>query len=1134
MLSKIQIASIAIVLLLLAIVSQHEKILSYGLIAYLEHSLAAEVVIEGPLHIELGTVTHLSLEKISILQADANFSAKTLEVSVLSRSLFTGPLSNGPVFVSNFALDQGLLAVHSRTEEQQFDLDPGILLKVLDSSLRDFEDSAIRINRFSIDDSQLIYSDADQDVDLKVSYARLDRPNPGKLTLSLLGQLNQSKLDITAFLARDTLPTRLHLKGKWGEYDFTADGQVKNITPLENLDIVLDANGPSTRLLLDLIGAEEVRDGPLAVVAHLHDEQGKLVWFTHTTIGDLILHGTLTNSLASDDFQLEFIGEGPSLREAGALVDYLNYSEQPFHASGVLSRRGQQISLDKGEITLGDGHFEASGTLPSYPSWDNWQFKLAAKQFDLTILQPFSPCAIPSLPMDWTGNFSSNGSGTEMFQLAFADPTHTINIHGELGAYPEFLGSVIKINSKGLNLDTLTRCIGAPLTEPTPIETSLTVNRLDSGWQVQDWVLSSTLLTADANIHFPSDGAIEGSANITTHDMKALTRTLGLDVGLKQVPVKVDFGFAIEGPRLTINQGKARSETGKGTFSGHFNTTTASLNFGLNLELSGTDLQTLLEDAPLLIAGMPFSAKAKFQTSIDGIISTDTRVSLADNHIRLKGTFPQSDHLQGLSISVEGQGNNLEHLFGSVVPYRLPSTPFDITFGLTHRGESIEIDQLLLETGKQQLSGNLILDLAPNLSRTQGQLLLEGNSSKTLFQVMGFTPNFSDEAYKLGVNIEGDRDTINVRIKGASLGLSDLSGNISIVPGDVNQIEVSLTSKRLHLPTFIPALITATDNKKDPIAVKDRLIPSIELPWQLMSDLKLNFTHRADRVDLQPGNHARTELAFTIENGQLRSQDISWKSDKSNGAAVLVINQLKEDPTNADIQLEIVSERIPLLWLFTGTPVDIDGEQLQFNARLNSRGRNTLELTQNLSGLAVFRGGGGIINSGKLDTVFGDFLSQLTRKVFATAEKQTNVQCTGAAFRINNGKVLFDPALVVRTSRFDVFATGEINLPNEALELQLNSRSRQGIGVSAASSLVPNVGVVGTLAKPQVQISATGTAISGSAAIASGGLSILASGLWDRLRSSVENPCDGLYDRALKDPKAPFGLLVNGQAAQGT
>ncbi|MFT5928276.1 MAG: hypothetical protein ACI805_001395, partial [Candidatus Azotimanducaceae bacterium] len=42
---------------------------------------------------------------------------------------------------------------------------------------------------------------------------------------------------------------------------------------------------------------------------------------------------------------------------------------------------------------------------------------------------------------------------------------------------------------------------------------------------------------------------------------------------------------------------------------------------------------------------------------------------LRDNRIRVKGTFPKNDRLQRLSINVEGQGSNIEHLFGSFVPY---------------------------------------------------------------------------------------------------------------------------------------------------------------------------------------------------------------------------------------------------------------------------------------------------------------------------------------------------------------------------------------------------------------------------------------------------------------------------------
>ncbi|MFT5012239.1 MAG: hypothetical protein ACI9HY_002791 [Planctomycetaceae bacterium] len=156
-------------------------------------------------------------------------------------------------------------------------------------------------------ESQLIYVDADQDINLRINKTSLTRSAGGKLSLSLIGQLNQSTLAIKAELSRGTpltqTQTQLQLKGEWGEYD-----------------IVLDANGPSARLLLDVLGAEEVRDGQLS------------------------------HSLTDDDFQFEFTSEGASLNEAGA---------------------------------LGDGYFEASGTLPQFPASDDWQINLSATHLPL-------------------------------------------------------------------------------------------------------------------------------------------------------------------------------------------------------------------------------------------------------------------------------------------------------------------------------------------------------------------------------------------------------------------------------------------------------------------------------------------------------------------------------------------------------------------------------------------------------------------------------------------------------------------------------------------------------------------------------------------------------------------------------
>jgi hypothetical protein len=57
--------------------------------------------------------------------------------------------------------------------------------------------------------------------------------------------------------------------------------------------------------------------------------------------------------------------------------------------------------------------------------------------------------------------------------------------------------------------------------------------------------------------------------------------------------------------------------------------------------------------------------------------------------------------------------------------------------------------------------------------------------------------------------------------------------------------------------------------------------------------------------------------------------------------------------------------------------------------------------------------------------------------------------------------------------------------------------------------------VVGTLAAPRLAVDAKGTLISGGAAVATGGLSILARATWERLARS-KNPCETATKQGLK------------------
>jgi uncharacterized protein involved in outer membrane biogenesis len=1110
---------------LLFATTQVDRLLKLIVIQQLETALAAEVSIDGEIELDLGATTSLSLHQIRIKRPNQLVKAEHFYLEVVSRSIVSDQVSFPTVRIRDLAIN-----MEGAIEEQTTELTLDGVLDQLNQSHLMLENAPIDIQQISLHRGRLRYVDADQNITLSLQTGGLTVARRQRYELHAFGLLNQSELQLNAVLTRSGYGTGLKMKSRWANYDIDLEGNVESISPLKNLDVALNVKGPSAKPLLNLIGAQEVRDGQLSINSRVRDENDAYTWTTNGEIGALKVSTELTHSLRNSDFHLDFTASGPSLKEAGALVDYLDYSELPFDTSGTVTRQGSILTLEKSRINLGDGIFLAEGILPMFPAWDDWQLGIEATSFDLNILQPFSPCRLPSLPMDWQGEFSSSGNGLETFALDFRNPDQSIRVNGQLGAYPNSIDSEIKILSSGLDLNTLSQCAGINLDKAYPSDISLVISKGESQWQVNDLSVATTLISANGNLSIESSGELTGRMQVNTNDVRSAATALGLDeTRIQPIPASFDFNLASNGNDFRLNNGIFLvGENHKGDFNFALKTGGETLDFDASATLTTPDLSGLFTQIPDIAQDQPVRIKTRWSSNGTDHVKADVQLSIDKNRIKATAVLPTGREFKNSSINFEGQGPNIAQVLAPFVTYPLPSIPYDAAFTLRVNGSNLQIDNLLVEAGEQQLSGQLSLDLEQSTIRTHGNLLLKGNSSNTLMQLFGFQTNFLDRSYELALDVDENNENVYLRILRAQLGESDVSGEIVIKPGDVFTYNVNLTSERIHLPVFVPSLITATDDKKDPVKDKARVIPLTELSWDWLSRINLNFSHEAKVVDLQPGSHSHTQLDFSIGDGRLSSQNISWRSNLSDGLAVVLIEQDALDPTIADIKLEVSSERIPMLWLFTGSPISVDGERLQFNAKVESRGSDTLSILKNLDGLIAFRGGGGVINSGKLDTLFGDFLFQLTKNVFRTAEKQTNISCTSGGFTIKKGKVNLYPGLAVRSSRFDIFTTGEIDLPSESLKLQLNSRSRQGIGISAASSLVPRVRIGGTLAKPQVQISATETALSGSAAIASSGLTILASGLWDRIRSSAGNPCDTVYDRALNDEKLGYGALVNG------
>ena len=116
-------------------------------------------------------------------------------------------------------------------------------------------------------------------------------------------------------------------------------------------------------------------------------------------------------------------------------------------------------------------------------------------------------------------------------------------------------------------------------------------------------------------------------------------------------------------------------------------------------------------------------------------------------------------------------------------------------------------------------------------------------------------------------------------------------------------------------------------------------------------------------------------------------------------------------------------------------------------------------------------------------------------------------------FKAEKGVLTSPDQLVIETSKIKIRGGGTINLNDESLRIDFVPTPRDGLGISL-SNLASVVRIGGTLGRPRPVADPSGLLKAGGtigAAIATGGLSLLGQGLFDRFRSGG-TACGKIFD----------------------
>ncbi|MDZ7839724.1 MAG: AsmA family protein [Gammaproteobacteria bacterium] len=159
--------------------------------------------------------------------------------------------------------------------------------------------------------------------------------------------------------------------------------------------------------------------------------------------------------------------------------------------------------------------------------------------------------------------------------------------------------------------------------------------------------------------------------------------------------------------------------------------------------------------------------------------------------------------------------------------------------------------------------------------------------------------------------------------------------------------------------------------------------------------------------------------------------------------------------------------------------------------------------------LRVETGRGELLNR-KTTIAGGDLLFTAFQMLNPLAEEEptSKLVCGVLNFRIADGLATADKGIALQTDKVNALGSGIIDLETEALDIRVKPKAREGIGVGLGS-LSGAVALGGTLAEPKPVADAQGMAGAAATiggAIATGGMSLLAKGLFDRT-FSTKDPC---------------------------
>jgi uncharacterized protein involved in outer membrane biogenesis len=468
----------------------------------------------------------------------------------------------------------------------------------------------------------------------------------------------------------------------------------------------------------------------------------------------------------------------------------------------------------------------------------------------------------------------------------------------------------------------------------------------------------------------------------------------------------------------------------------------------------------------------------------------DLTGSTADLQARVRGTLPSLE-LAGSDLNAEVRVLDARRLGAAFGMKELPAAPLTASARLRPSESALEFEDLDLALGAHRARGSGRLVTGENRS---AEVRFEVESPNLRNLRAGWPAQDATASGLLAVDA-GHVGFSDIR---ATLGQSEVTGTLSLTRGSTPMwVEAVLQSRVLDLTPYLPkkAVPEAAPGKKPELLLSERRLPLFGL-----DRIEGRLSLKSERILIH--GQALHDCSSSVEIIGDRAALTLGARGQNNGRFDGTLKVASRPSGTPDVDLRVAAR---------GVRTDLAGDgiaaaerpPMDLDIALLGKGDTIRALAATASGTVSMRYGAGKTKQGLLRVLGGSVIEQLAVKLnpFIESDPYTRLECLIVRAKLVDGLASVDPVLM-QSEKVVVAAQGNIDLRTEKLTFDFSPRPRRGIGISTGMFTTPFIQLEGTLANPRIGVGVKGVA-SGAAAAVTGGLTVLAEGLIDRVRGEL-------------------------------